>query len=237
MSSWPHLYHHLHLSGDQSGQKFINLGGRSSGFTLALYLLDFTLNTKELNGLQPCQKNTLNRTQSCQELLHRKTSTKDCAHCAETPHFHILCIAELLRCFSLFWQLPPLAFFLWRILTGIAKCKQKLGDGVKDGCLLEAVTWWKMIHQFALKCVHNNRNQILSLLPLPFTNTWGKAFNNLTVSIKEARARLKWWQRVTKMHLEMQVLYWFFLDLLSERVCSTSVSVWSTVSSAITLMR
>lgn len=64
---------------DQSGQKFIKFGGRSSGFTLALYLLDFTLNRKELNGLQPCQKNALHKTELpeaiAQENKHKRLCT------------------------------------------------------------------------------------------------------------------------------------------------------------------
>lgn len=169
-------------------------------------------------------------TQSCQKLLYRPTSTKKTVHC-QRPSFPYTLYCWITLVFSLFWQL--LCWLSFSEATCLAvESLNKVGDNVKDGYLLETVTWWKMIHQFAPKCVHNNRNLILSLLPLPLpnTNTRGEAFNNLTVSIIEAQACLKWWQGVSKMHLKMQVHYWFFLDMVFEHVCSTSVSVWSTVS-------
>lgn len=121
------------------------------------------------------EKCTVQHRAACQKLLYRQTSTKDCALWRETS-FPCTLYCWITQVFSLFWRL--LCWLSFSEATCLAlESVNKVGDNVKDGCLLDPVTRCKMIHQFAPKCAQNNRNLIFSLLPLPFTNKYnGRSF-------------------------------------------------------------
>ena len=187
VSSWPHLYHHVRLSRDQSEPKFINLGGRSSGFTLALCLLDLTLNTKEPNGLQPCQKKCTTQHTAARSYCTGKQAQKT-ASGVETPHLHVLCIAELLRCFLYFGS-----YLHWLSFSEASCLTSHRADRSWRWCERQLPIRNCHCQNDPSVCSHMCAQQQKSSLffLFPFTNTWGKAFNNLAVSIIEAWACLK----------------------------------------------
>lgn len=203
--------------------------GRSSGFTLALHFLDFTLNSKggEWPSVSP-EKRAAQRRAARMPIVQANKHKRLCT--VQRPLISIYFV--LLNYSGVFFILAVslLAFFQWSHLPCIGKCKQS-GKQCERWLPIRNRHLVKKGSISLLPNVHTT-TEMLSFFLLPLlltnTNTSGEAFNNLTVSIIEVQAFLKWWKGVSKMHLEMQVHYWFFLDMLSVHVCSTSV--WSTVS-------
>lgn len=102
----------------------------------------------------------------------------------ETPHFHILCITELLRCF------PYFGSYLHWLSFSEASCLALQSPNR---------SWRQCERRLPIRNCHlvkndpavlalNNKNLICLL---PFTNTWGEAFSNLTVSIIKPRHVLR----------------------------------------------
>lgn len=89
---------------------------------MASYALDVTLNVKKLTGHHSCQKIAAQH-RAARSYRTGKRAQRT-VRAEETPHFHLFCIAELLRC-SLFWQLLVLAFYRGSSSPCVTKCQQK----------------------------------------------------------------------------------------------------------------
>lgn len=119
-SRWPHLYHHLHLSRDQSGQTFISWGGGHiwlhTGFVFARFYSEY-----EEAEWPSALQNEVHKTRAARNYC-TKTSTKDGALYRDTSFPYTL-YCWITQVFPLFWQLPLLAFFQWSLLPCITKQK------------------------------------------------------------------------------------------------------------------